>query len=192
MNSPSRNRIRQILREEFPGRPMDNIKKSVFKFWDKQKSKGIKPEINTVLATSVGLHNTSILEDWIIEWYGGEDIIFSRINKELVNKVLTTDDVEKLGIEVGGYNFSFKLYDIHFSESRHGGYVGGVLFDVIKGSVILAHPEEEYDLNDTKNIPDELWNVLEEEIKDIISDLIRYVSKSFGIYDIEGLYLDWN
>lgn len=192
MNSPSRNRIRQVLREEFPGRPMDNIKKSVFKFWDKQKSKGIKPEINTVLATSVGLHNTSILEDWIIEWYGGEDIIFSRINKELVNKVLTTDDVKKFDIEVGGYNFSFKLYDIHFSESKHGGYIIGGLFDVIKGNVTLMDGSGTYDINDNKNISFELWNDIELEIKEIISDLIRYVSKSFGIYNIEGIYLDWN
>ena len=192
MNLPSRNKIRQILKETLFYSPTDNVKKRVFKFWDRQQSKGIKPQINTVLAKSLGIHNLGTLEEWLIEWYGGEDIIFSRINKELVNKVLTTDDVKKLDIEVGGYNFSFKLYDIHFSESKHGGYIVGVIFDVIKGSVILTHPEEEYDLNDTENIPDELWNVLEEEIKDIISDLIRYVSKSFGIYDIEGLYLDWN
>jgi len=192
MNSPSRNRIRQILKETLFHTPTDNVKKRVFKFWDRQQSKGIKPQINTVLAKSLGLHNLGTLEEWLIEWYGGEDIIFSRINKELANKVLTTDDVKKFDIEVGGYNFSFKLYDIHFSESNHGGYIVGVIFDVIKGSVILMHPEEEYDLNDTENIPDELWNVLEEEIKDIISDLIRYVSKSFGIYDIEGIYLDWN
>ena len=79
MNLPSRDRIRQILMEEFPGRPMDNIKKSVFKFWDKQKSKGVKPEINTVLATSVGLHNTSILEDWIIEFI--EVFCFDSVNR---------------------------------------------------------------------------------------------------------------
>ena len=192
MNLPSRNRIRQILMEEFPGRPMDNIKKSVFKFWDKQKSKGVKPEINTVLATSVGLHNTSILEDWIIEWYGGEDIIFSRINKELVGKVLTTDDIENYGISVGGYDFSFKIYDIHFNESKYGGYIIGGLFDVIKGNVTLMDGSGTYDLYDNENIPDELWNDIELEIKEIISDLIRYVSKSFGIYNIDGIFLDWN
>lgn len=192
MNLPSRNRIRQILMEEFPGRPMDNIKKSVFKFWDKQKSKGVKPEINTVLATSVGLHNTSILEDWIIEWYGGEDIIFSRINKELVGKVLTTDDIENYGISVGGYDFSFKIYDIHFNESKYGGYIIGGLFDVIKGNVTLMDGSGTYDINDNKNISPELWNDIELEIKEIISDLIRYVSKSFGIYNIDGIFLDWN
>ena len=192
MNLPSRNRIRQILMEEFPGRPMDNIKKSVFKFWDKQKSKGVKPEINTVLATSVGLHNTSILEDWIIEWYGGEDIIFSRINKELVGKVLTTDDIENYGIPVGGYDFSFKIYDIHFNESKYGGYIIGGLFDVIKGNVTLMDGSGTYDINDNKNISFELWNDIELEIKEIISDLINYVSKSFGIYNIDGIFLDWN
>lgn len=178
--------------EEFPGRPMDNIKKSVFKFWDKQKSKGVKPEINTVLATSVGLHNTSILEDWIIEWYGGEDIIFSRINKELVGKVLTTDDIENYGISVGGYDFSFKIYDIHFNESKYGGYIIGGLFDVIKGNVTLMDGSGTYDINDNKNISPELWNDIELEIKEIISDLINYVSKSFGIYNIDGIFLDWN
>ena len=192
MNLPSRNRIRQILMEEFPGRPMDNIKKSVFKFWDKQKSKGVKPEINTVLATSVGLHNTSILEDWIIEWYGGEDIIFSRINKELVGKVLTTDDIENYGISVGGYDFSFKIYDIHFNESKYGGYIIGGLFDVIKGNVTLMDGSGTYDINDNKNISPELWNDIELEMKEIISDLLNYVSKSFGIYNIDGIFLDWN
>lgn len=192
MNSPSRNRIRQILREEFPGRPMDNIKKSVFKFWDRQQSKGIKPQINVVLAKSLGLHNLGTLEEWVIEWYGGEDIIFSRINKEIVGKVLTTDDIENYGITVGGYDFSFKIYDIHFNESKHGGYIIGGLFDVIKGNVTLMDGSGTYDLNDTENMSDELWNDIELEIKDIMSDLIRYVSKSFGIYDIEGIYLDWN
>ena len=192
MNLPSRNRIRQILREQFPGRPMDNIKKSVFKFWDRQKSKGREPEINSVLATSVGLHNTSILEDWIIEWYGGEDIIFSRINKEIVGKVLTTDDIENYGITVGGYDFSFKIYDIHFNESIHGGYIIGGLFDVIKGNVTLMDGSGTYDLYDNENISPELWDDIVLEIKDIMSDLIRYVSKSFGIYNIDGIFLDWN
>jgi hypothetical protein len=49
-----------------------------------------------------------------------------------------------------------------------------------------------YDLYDNKGISPELWDDIVLEIKDIMSDLIRYVSKSFGIYNIDGIFLDWN
>ena len=106
MNSSSRDIIKQILRETIFHTPSDKTKNVMFKLWDKQKSKGIKPMVNMVLAKSVGLHNLGVLEDWAVEWYGGVDKVFQMVKEELDNKVFTTDYLErKYGIRVGNYDF---------------------------------------------------------------------------------------
>ena len=85
----------------------------MFKLWDKQKSKGIKPMVNMALAKSVGLHNLGTLEDWAVEWYGGVDKVFQRVKEELDDKSFTTDYLEqKYGIRVGNYDFKFELTNL--------------------------------------------------------------------------------
>jgi hypothetical protein len=184
MNSSSRDIIKQILRETIFHAPSDKTKNVMFKLWDKQMSKGIKPMVNMALAKSVGLHNLGILQDWVVEWYGGVEVVFDMIKEELDNKTFTTDELGSIyRINVGNYDFTFELTNLklHTQQSRDPNI--SVDMEIIDGGVALITNGEYYDLTrimepDYMN-DDLLWEI-RQEIVGIISDFIDKVTNQYN------------
>jgi hypothetical protein len=172
MNSPSRNKIKQILRETLFYTPSEKMKNSMFKLWDKQKSKGQKPEVNTALAKSMGLVNTSMLNDWVVEWYGGVDVVFGMIKEDLNNKTFTTNELGSIyHVNIGNYDFTFELTNLKMRNQRSRDPDISVDMEILDGGVELMTDGEYYDLtriNEPGYIYDDLlWEIVM-EIKDII------------------------
>lgn len=185
MNSSSRDIIKQILRETIFHTPSDKTKNVMFKLWDKQKSKGIKPMVNMALAKSVGLHNLGVLEDWVVEWYGGVDKVFQMVKEELDNKVFTTDYLErKYGIRVGNYDFKFELTNLKLWDKRSRDPDISVDMEIINGGVELITDGEYYDLTLIMKPyymhANLLWEI-RQEIKDIIREVIFKVTKQYHL-----------
>ena len=185
MKLSSRDIIKQILRETIFPHPSDKTKNVMFKLWDKQKSKGQKPEVNTALAKSVGLHNIWILEDWVVEWYGGVDKVFQMVKEELDNKVFTTDYLDrKYGIRVGNYDFKFELTNLKLWDKRSRDPDISVDMEIIDGGVELMTNGEYYDLTrimEPEYMNDDLLWEIKQEIVDIIRDLIYKVTKQYHL-----------
>jgi len=182
MNSPSRNKIKQILRETLFYTPSEKMKNSMFKLWDKQKSKGQKPEVNTALAKSMGLHSTSMLNDWVVEWYGGVDVVFGMIKEDLNNKTFTTDELGSIyHVNIGNYDFTFELTNLKMRNQRSRDPDISVDMEILDGGVELMSGEY-YDLtrsNEPGYIYDDLlWEIVM-EIKDII---VEFAWKVIGQY----------
>lgn len=183
MNSPSRNKIKQILRETLFYTPSEKMKNSMFKLWDKQKSKGQKPEVNTALAKSMGLHSTSMLNDWVVEWYGGVDVVFGMIKEDLDNKTFTTDELGSIyHVNIGNYDFTFELTNLKLRTQRSRDPDISVDMEILDGGVELITDGEYYDLtriNEPGYIYDDLlWEIVM-EIKDIIMEFIWKVINQY-------------
>lgn len=183
MNSPSRNKIKQILRETLFYTPSEKMKNSMFKLWDKQKSKGQKPEVNTALAKSMGLVNTSMLNDWVVEWYGGVDVVFGMIKEDLDNKTFTTDELGSIyHVNIGNYDFTFELTNLKLRTQRSRDPDISVDMEILDGGVELMSDGEYYDLtriNEPGYIYDDLlWEIVM-EIKDIIMEFIWKVINQY-------------
>jgi hypothetical protein len=174
MNSPSRNKIKQILRETLFYTPSEKMKNSMFKLWDKQKSKGLKPEVNTALAKSMGLHSTSMLNDWVVEWYGGVDVVFGMIKEDLDNKTFTTDELGSIyHVNIGNYDFTFELTNLKMRNQRSRDPDISVDMEILDGGVELMTDGEYYDLtriNEPGYIYDDLLWEIKMEIKGIIEE----------------------
>jgi hypothetical protein len=101
----------------------------------------------------------------------------------------TTDDIEDVGINLGGYDFSFKLPYVSVMEEDEKVEIF-VDFDITHGSVTLMTNGEEYDLTDHDSMDDDLWWELDNEIKDLIQDFVVATANSFGVefYDV---YVQW-
>lgn len=184
MNSSSRDIIKQILRETIFHAPSDKTKNVMFKLWDKQRSKGQKPEVNTALAKSVGLHNIWILEDWVVEWYGGVEVVFDMIKEELDNKTFTTDELGSIyHINVGNYDFTFELTNLKLHTQQSRGPNISVDMEIIDGGVALITNGEYYDLTrimEPKYMNDDLLWEIRQEIVEIISDFIYKVTNQYN------------
>lgn len=184
MNSSSRDIIKQILRETIFHTPSDKTKNVMFKLWDKQMSKGIKPMVNMALAKSVGLHNLGILQDWVVEWYGGVEVVFDMIKEELDNKTFTTDELGSIyRINVGNYDFTFELTNLklHTQQSRDPNI--SVDMEIIDGGVALITNGEYYDLTrimEPEYMNDDLLWEIRQEIVEIISDFIYKVTNQYN------------
>jgi hypothetical protein len=184
MGLSSRNKIKQILRETLFYVPMENKKKVMFKLWDKQKSKGQKPEVNTALAKSVGLVNTSILNDWVVEWYGGVDVVFGMIKEELDNKTFTTDELGSIyHINIGNYDFTFELTNLKMYDRRSRSRNPDISVDmkILDGGVELMTGDY-YDLtrvNEPGYIYNDLLWEIKTEIKDIITEFVWKVVNQY-------------
>ena len=155
----------------------------MLKLWDKQKSKGQKPEVNTALAKSMGLVNTSMLNDWVVEWYGGVDVVFGMIKKDLDNKTFTTDELGSIyHVNIGNYDFTFELTNLKMRNQRSRDPDISVDMEILDGGVELMTDGEYYDLtriNEPGYIYDDLlWEIVM-EIKDIIAEFIWKVINQY-------------
>jgi hypothetical protein len=136
-----RQNIRRVLKE-------NNIKDRLEKLIDKV---GLFQTCNSVggmnyLAKALGVDKVELLQ------------------KHLVGKKLSTQDMEDIGIGVGGYDFEFIIEDIIERDDE------GLIFEIAitKGEVtLIAGDDEPYDLMDGKIKRTDFWWEIEIEILDL-------------------------
>lgn len=175
--------IRRVLKEETL---KNNKKQLLFKLWDRERSAGKKPTINNSLtkALNISLYQ---LKSYLLEWYGGFDKVFNDIKTKLKNKIISTDIFGDYGIDVGGYDFKFKLPKFEKHNTPGGGFEIDVDCEIIDGGVDLITTGEYIDL--TQNIEDDNLNwEIYNEIRDIISDIINKIMSQYGLdADLEDI-----
>jgi hypothetical protein len=166
MKTPLNKIVRRVIKESLFYTPSDKLKSKIFKLWDKQKSMGIKPKANLALAKSVGLEHYGLLEEWIVEWYGGFDTILEEIKNNYEGRVLTTNDLEDMGIYVGEYDFTFKIVKIS-EVDRDNSFE--IKFQILDGE--FFDDGHYYSLLYIDEIPDNIWNEVYTDIRDTIQDM---------------------
>ena len=180
--------IRQVLQEESGD---DKLLSYFIKKWNKEKNSDGKPTFNPGEIKKLGLmkHFNKIRLGFIDYYEKNIGDPFEDILKELIDTTFTTDDIKKLGIDVGGYDFKFDIEDILV----YGGIKIKGSFGKIKPYVrikegTVTHDGETFDLTDMKNAEEhKYWNDVEYEVEDLISFFIekKLLSCGFNLDDLE-------
>ena len=166
------------------------VKKYFFDFWDEQKSSGEIPRYDVKMVKQLGFRNKAKdILDYYREYMGNVYDLRKMFERYLIDKKeFTTDDIEDLDIQVGGYDFSFKFPYV-FVREEYGKIEIFVDFDITQGNVTIMTGEE-YDLTDHESIDEELWWELDQEIQDMIQDFVVTIVHSFGI-EYDEVYVQW-
>ena len=187
MESSSKKLIKKTLKEE-----TNPLKKYFTKVWDTKKSEGKIPMFNLKQIRKLGLlKRTDEIRNYYIEYIGGQEELVRNIKNYFIGKTFTTQDVEDMSIDVGNYDFVFKIVDMSFEQdiTANGDPELYASFDIIEGTVDTFNGEH-YDLTDHESINDELWWELDSEIKEIIENFIWHTVDSLGV-DVDQVYLEW-
>ena len=168
----------------------NKLKSFFFKLWDSKKE---TPTFDLKTLQKLGLlKREDEIRDYYIEYMGGQEELERNIKNYFVGQTFTTQDIMDQRINVGNYDFVFKIVDMSFNQTDilgNGDIELYVSFDIVEGNVIIATGEE-YDLMDHDLINDNLWWELDMEIKDMVQDFINNIVSSFGIY-VNQIYLEW-
>jgi len=171
--------INEINKSEY-----DNLKKVVFKYYDKLKLQGKKPRLDDSVVKAI---LTGFDEEFIkmvfIDYLGGMDKIISNLKRATKNKVFNTDDYSN-DVDMGSYSFRFKLLISDKNDLDGDVYA---LAQIMDGELSLAETGKRVDfdkLGDDK-YEDILWEITI-EIGDIVSDILRkmftpYTGVDFGV-----------
>ena len=187
MESSSKKLIKKTLKEE-----TNPLKKYFTKVWDTKKSEGKIPMFNLKQIRKLGLlKRTDEIRNYYIEYIGGQEELVRNIKNYFIGKTFTTQDVEDMSIDVGNYDFVFKIVDMSFEQdiTANGDPELYASFDIIEGTVDTFNGEH-YDLTDHESINDELWWELDSEIKEMIENFIWHTVDSLGV-DVDQVYLEW-
>jgi hypothetical protein len=179
-----RNIIRQVLKEETDD---DRLLSYFKKKWNKEIDNGLIPVFDPSEPRKLGLQKYSnIIRLGFIDYYNKNygDVYRAALN-DLTSNTFTTDDIEKLGIKVGTYDFKFQIYDVLVKDIPANGNIGKikVYVKIIEGTVTAADGET-YDLTDYNNPDLEFWWEVETEVDDLV-DL--FIEKKILLY---GIILD--
>jgi hypothetical protein len=180
----------------------DPIFKLLKKKWDSEIKKGIYPKIDRFQLGKLGLEKKiKPINDYYIEYMGGIDSLKDKFINYLKSKTFTTEDINNVGVDTGGYDIVFKLQNVRYIENSIHGFKPTLYVDLelIKGTVALITTGEEYDLMDHDSISDELWWEFDIEIKDIITEFLwvklEYFGLGFGLlyedYDGIDINVSW-
>jgi len=93
-----------------------------------------------------------------------------------------------MGISVGGYDFEFRLQDIHFSDET-----SDVNLDFeVNGTVQLIMVDDSiHDLKDLSSLDDTSTWEIDWEVKDILKEFVEKVLASFSI-EYNDIDIIWN
>ena len=168
----------------------NKLKSFFFKLWDSKKE---TPTFDLKTLQKLGLlKREDEIHGYYIEYMGGQEELERNIKNYFVGQTFTTQDIMDQRINVGNYDFVFKMVDMSFNQTDmlgNGDLELYASFDIVEGNVITA-TDEEYDLMDHDLINDDLWWELDMEIKDMVQDFINNIVSSFGIY-VNQIYLEW-
>jgi hypothetical protein len=171
----------------------NKLKSFFFKLWDTKMGQGQTPTFDLKTLQKLGLlKREDEIRNYYIEYMGGQEELERNIKNYFVGQTFTTQDIMDQRINVGNYDFVFKMVDMSFEQTNMLG--NGELelyasFDIVEGNVTVFSGEE-YDLMNHDSIDDNLWWELDLEIKDLIQDFMYEIISSFGIY-VNQIYLEW-
>ena len=160
------------------------------KKWDKERKSGQIPRFNWKEVGKLGLlDQQKEIRNALIEYYVDhyKDQWRPMIEEFITSKTFSTADIEKSGIDVGGYDFEFKIirfniFDWVIRDARQVPSMDcEVEFVITKGEVNLFGQNDIIkSLTDPKNQKlGDWWEVLV-EIKDIINPFLKQVILEFG------------
>jgi len=153
--------IKKILNEE----TKDPLKNYWFNRWTKEEESNKIPKFDIELVQKLGLSN-----------------------KVKHDNTFTTNEIHKMGISVGGYDFEFRLQDIHFSDET-----SDVNLDFeVNGTVQLIMVDDSiHDLKDLSSLDDTSTWEIDWEVKDILKEFVEKVLASFSI-EYNDIDIIWN
>jgi hypothetical protein len=167
--------IKRVLFEEVN----NPLKRYWFSKWTKEEESGKIPRFDIKLIEKLGLSKkVKTVEEYYVEYMGGQDRLRYIVTKYLYDNIFTTEDLENLGLLVGGYDFEFKLQDIHFSDET---------LDVnadfeVNGTVQLIMVDDStHDLKDLSGLGESSTWEIDWEVKDLLKDFVEKVFSSFSI-----------
>jgi hypothetical protein len=152
----------------------NNLKHFLFKYWD---MKGPDTSNTTMQLFSVGFDERPIIQNWLIEWYGGINKVLKMLNQ------FEGTTYKGLG---GSYDFHFKVSDFRRSSDLDMDEINNFWFDAEvdgNGEVYIEQDNGSIidNIYDAHNNEDIGWEV-DEEIKEIIDEEIsKHVFKKTGI-----------
>ena len=177
--------------EEFPQNEIDAATAHLLQVFDPLLTMYYR---NTKNERTPTLHDEVVIStkkmNKIIEFYhdymGGIEESKKQFIRFITNKTFTNQDLQNVGIYVGGYNLVFKLPDAVFFMLESGNLELNVSIELINGTVTLITTGEEYDLMDYYSISDELWSELDMEIKEMV---IVFLLKNLDFFGL-GFFVD--
>jgi len=159
------------------------------KKWDKERESGQIPRFNWKEVRKLGLFDQqkeirNALIEYYIDHYRGQWV--QMIEDFIKSKTFSTQDIEKSGIDIGGYDFEFKI--THFKiidqvirDPRQVPSIEGEIeFVITKGDVELFGIGDVKSLTDPVNQNLDYWWEVLGEIKDIITQFLKQVILEFG------------
>jgi hypothetical protein len=139
----------------------DSLKKPMFLYWDKNGGKDISTAMKLF---SIPPGGSSLVEEWLLEWMGGEDLLMKKLN-EYTKKVFRG--------QAGSYDFKFFLTNPRIYS--HGGVE--IYFDATvdgEGKVEIFNKPEIVNVYQASSDDDIGWEV-EDEIRDTIFERLEEV-----------------
>ena len=166
------------------------LKKFLNKFWDSKKDQGEIPMIKYSFLRKLGLlGKKDEIGNYYIEYMGGKDEVYGELNNYLIGNEFTTSDIKNEGIQVGGYDFTFKIVDFGI-VNLHDQPEAFVKTKILRGTVDTFDGDH-YDLADSESIPEDVWWEIDDELRQLIADFVYKVIYSFGL-NVDDLYLEWD
>ena len=165
------------------------LKKFLNKFWTTKKDQGEIPMIKYSFLKKLGLlGKKDEIGNYYIEYMGGKDEVYEELKNYLIGNEFTTSDIENEGILVGGYDFTFKIFDFGI-VNLYDQPEAFVKTKILRGTVDTGDGEH-YDLVDNDSIPENLWWEIENELRELITDFTYKIIYSFGL-NADDLFLEW-
>jgi hypothetical protein len=182
--------IKKILKEESE---KDNLLKYFIKKWEAEKKNSKKLTFNPSEIKKLGLmkHFNKIRLGFIDYYEKNIGNPVDDVLKELTETTLTTDDIKKLGIDVGGYDFKFDIEDILTYDPLDKGSFGKIkpYVRIKEGTVTtIMHDNQTFDLTDLNNAEEhKYWHEVEYEVEDLISLFIekKLLTYGFNLDDLD-------
>lgn len=165
------------------------LKKFLNKFWTTKKDQGEIPMIKYSFLKKLGLlGKKDEIGNYYIEYMGGKDEVYEELKNYLIGNEFTTSDIENEGILVGGYDFTFKIFDFGI-VNLYDQPEAFVKTEILRGTVDTGDGEH-YDLVDNDSIPENLWWEIDNELRELITDFTYKIIYSFGL-NADDLFLEW-
>jgi hypothetical protein len=183
--------IKNVLKEETEENNEPPLKKFLIKFWNTKRKQGEIPMIKYSFLKKLGLlKKKDEIGNYYIEYMGGKDEVLRELNNYLDGNQFTTSEIKNEGVEVGGYDFTFKIIDFKIEELMNYEQVEAFAKTKILRGTVDTIGGVRYDLVDSDSIPEDLWWEISEEASDIIRDFLYKIMYSFGL-NVNDIDLEW-
>jgi hypothetical protein len=183
--------IKNVLKEETEENNEPPLKKFLIKFWNTKRNQGEIPMIKYSFLKKLGLlKKKDEIGNYYIEYMGGKDEVLRELNNYLDGNQFTTSEIKNEGVQVGGYDFTFKIIDFKIEELMNYEQVEAFAKTKILRGTVDTIGGVRYDLVDSDSIPEDLWWEISEEASDIIRDFLYKIMYSFGL-NVNDIDLEW-